>query len=304
MKHLFTFLLMLLTGLGMIAQPPAVGTQTLEGLQHPESALAEGGFIYVSNVGNELKPEAKDNDGYISKYTRTGQLVEQRFIRNLNAPKGMVIVKSILYIADVDKIVAYSLLSKRAMTPISFEGLTTFLNDITVKDDTSLLVSATDAGKVYKVNLVTQKISEYAKGVIIQGINGLDYDAKSKVLYVSSMGVNGVPNGEIGKIIFNKVYRYERIGSDNGMFDGIKLFNDDLYYTDWRSMEKGGVLKKFSLISKQSTTILEGEVSEKGGLEKKKLEPLMGCADFCIDAKTKIMYIPLMLIGKVISHQL
>lgn len=213
----------------------------VSGLQSPESVISDGSFIYISNVGYLQNPSTKDGDGFISKISKTGQVMENRFIKGLDAPKGMAVIKQVLYIADIDKIVGYSLYSKKRVFEVSLEGITTFLNDITIKNDTTILVSATDVGRIYRINLVDKKIKEFAKGIIIQGINGLDYDNSASVLYVNSFGTNNQPNGEIGRISLTKgAPLYERLGTESGYFDGLKYWNNELYFSDWKDLQNGG----------------------------------------------------------------
>lgn len=241
MKKLLFTLLLFPMSFWVVFLPSANAQTVVSGLQSPESVASDGSFIYISNVGYLQNPSTKDGDGFISKIAKTGQVMENRFIKGLDAPKGMAVIKQVLYIADIDKIVGYSLYSKKRVFEVSLEGITNFLNDITVKNDTTILVSATDVGHIYRINLVDKKIKEYAKGIVIQGINGLDYDNTAGVLYINSMGTDKQGNGELGRITLTKGNPlYERLGTDAGYFDGLKYWNNELYYSDWKDAQNGG----------------------------------------------------------------
>src|SRR5262245_49603124 len=62
----------------------------LTGLEAPESALPDptGEVIYVSNVVGA--PDAKDGNGYISRVSPDGKVLEQRWAVGLDAPKGLI----------------------------------------------------------------------------------------------------------------------------------------------------------------------------------------------------------------------
>lgn len=50
---------------------------------------------------------AKDNDGFISKLDKNGDILQLKFISNLNAPKGMSKIKDILYVVDIDVVYGF-----------------------------------------------------------------------------------------------------------------------------------------------------------------------------------------------------
>ena len=78
----------------------------LTGLEAPESALPDpaGDAIYVSNVVGA--PDAKDGNGYISRVSPDGKILEQRWAVGLDAPKGLILRGSTLFVSDIDRLVA------------------------------------------------------------------------------------------------------------------------------------------------------------------------------------------------------
>ena len=71
----------------------------------PESVFfdTEHNVLYVSNIDGS--PVVKDENGFISKVTTEGKVIELRWITGLNAPKGMGKFKGKLYVSDIDQLV-------------------------------------------------------------------------------------------------------------------------------------------------------------------------------------------------------
>jgi hypothetical protein len=76
------------------------------GLKTPESALPDpaGSFAYVSNIdGNTTE---KDGNGFISKVSLDdGKILDLKWAKGLDAPKGMALANGRLYAADIDQLV-------------------------------------------------------------------------------------------------------------------------------------------------------------------------------------------------------
>src|SRR5687768_8932286 len=81
------------------------------GFASPESVVGAAGHYYVSNIGRELAPLAKDGDGFISELDERGDVVALRAFpradEKLNAPKGLALVSNTLYTADIDRVVGF-----------------------------------------------------------------------------------------------------------------------------------------------------------------------------------------------------
>src|SRR5687768_2744216 len=100
-------LISLIAGISMAVSSFA---QDSSSLSYPESVTSDGKFLYVTNVGKTFEPTAKDGDGFISKVSLDGKTIT-RFITDakLNAPKGIGIVRGVLYVTDIDRIVGIQL---------------------------------------------------------------------------------------------------------------------------------------------------------------------------------------------------
>ena len=218
-------------------------TKTVNGFNHIESVTTDGKFIYAADIGKELNPTTKDGDGQIIKLNRKGKILEANFVKEkLDAPKGLAINKEILFINDIDRLLAIDLKTGTKLYEIDFSKDTSFLNDIAVWDNNTLFVSATDKSKLYKVNLANKSYSEFKTDVIISGINGLFCYKKANRIYVNGFGSDNKPNGIIGYINL-KDNTFTRISNLEGYYDGIFISNDVLFVSNWVAFEKKGIIQ-------------------------------------------------------------
>jgi sugar lactone lactonase YvrE len=111
-----------------------------KGLDAPESAVLDerAGVIYVSNVNGD--PAALDGNGYISKLSANGKILDQHWVTGLNGPKGLGLYEGKLYAADINKLVVIDTASGKIVATYDARGAT-FLNDVTVRDDGRVFVS-------------------------------------------------------------------------------------------------------------------------------------------------------------------
>jgi hypothetical protein len=262
-------------------------------LAHPESVISDGEFLYVTNVGNPLDPTAKDGNGYISKLSLDGKLIDSSLsTAKLNAPKGTAIIRGMLYVADIDRIIGFQKSDGKKLVDISLAPThTSFANDMVVKDDFTLFVSATDIGKVLEVNIRSGNVRAIAD---VKGANGLAYDKANNRLYTCSFNFENMQGGEIGVISWNKlmVPSYEKLGDVHGAFDGLALLDDHtLIVSDWGALDHpAGFVQKFDLTTKKATK-LDWPV-------------INGPADFYFDGSEKKLFIPAMLDSKILIKQL
>lgn len=259
-------------------------TKTTTGFNHIESVATDGKYIYAADIGKELKPGAKDGDGLIARLDKKGNIVDASFAKEkLNAPKGLAINKNVLFLNDIDRVVAIDLNSGVKLYEIDFSKDSSFLNDIAVWNDNTLFVSATDKNKLFKVNLVDETYSEVATDTTIAGINGLFCAKNSNKLYVNGYGSDNKPNGIIGYINL-KDNKFTKVTSLEGYFDGIYISKDILYVSNWVAYEKKGVVMAIGIYSNKCTKV-------------KSIEPIAGPADFIINNDELIL--PAMMSGEI-----
>jgi sugar lactone lactonase YvrE len=117
------------------------------GFKNPESAVYDraAGAIYVSNVNGQ--PAAKDGNGFISKLGPDGKIIALEWVKGLDGPKGLALAKGMLYVADIDRIVAIDIARGEIANRYEARGAK-FLNDLTADKE----------GRVYASDMVTNSI--------------------------------------------------------------------------------------------------------------------------------------------------
>lgn len=147
-----------LLGLTLALLPTLAMAQTLEklweteGLRTPESVLyheAEGErYLLVSEIEGE-STEA-DGEGGIAKLSLDGEVIDRDWVRGMNAPKGMDILRNTLYVADLTEVVAINLVTGKIQARIPVPD-SVFLNDITIDDSGTIYVSDTRTHKIHRI---------------------------------------------------------------------------------------------------------------------------------------------------------
>ena len=258
-------------------------TLTIEGFSSPESTIVNKNDLYISNVGKELKPTLKDGDGFISKLDINGKIKELHFIDGLDAPKGMGIVGNTLFVADIDTLRGFDLSTKKEVFNVVFEGVN-FLNDITVKDSNTLFIGASDTSAIYEVNISNKS---YKKLMDFTVANGLFYE--DGILYTAQLGSTTQNmfdgKGKLYKIDLKDNNKLTQLGTFEGVLDGVTKVGNKVYVSDWGNAKKTGIIRVYDLETKKES-VLETEL-------------FMGAADFWIDEKSKKIFMPQMIGGKV-----
>ncbi len=126
---------------------------TLKGFSHPESVdfdLAHGVF-YVSNINGA--PLDKDGNGFISKVSRDGKMLQLKWIEGLNGPKGIVMQGTKMWVSDIDQLVEIDTNSGKIVKKYDAPGAV-FLNDTAVDAE----------GNVYVTDIAKATIWRMSKG--------------------------------------------------------------------------------------------------------------------------------------------
>ena len=173
----------------MTASPRLAETRekwSLGGFSHPESVDLDipHQVLYVSNIGGA--PLDKDGNGFISKLSRDGKLIQLKWIEGLNAPKGMVMKDFTLWVTDVDRLIEIDTRSAKITNTYPAEG-SVFLNDPAV--DASGNVYVTDIAKRKIWKLEGGKMSIWYDDDSLMHVNGL------RVIYGGKLLVAGWGRG-------------------------------------------------------------------------------------------------------------
>ncbi len=217
------------------------------GFSTPESVLHDpGADVYlVSNISGS--PLGKDGDGFISRLSPEGEVLELRWIEGgaegveLHAPKGMAIAQDLLYVADIDCIRAFDLATGAPVDAICVPGAT-FLNDVAAgpggvlyftdsglrMGDEGLVPSGSDA--VYRMEAGIPKV--IAAGEELGRANGVAVGTEG--VFVVTFG-----SGEVMRIDEGGERTILRTVPD-GRLDGIVVLEDGSYLVS--SWGQGAVL--------------------------------------------------------------
>lgn len=142
----------------------------LAGLANPESVAlsADRTFLYVSQVGGDAS--AKDGEGFIAQVSLDGRLINQAWVSGLDAPKGIALADGVLYVADIDRLVAIDAISGAVRASIAIPSAE-FLNDVAIAPDGTVLIADSSSGRIYSVAENTP--SMWRQHELLDSVNGL-----------------------------------------------------------------------------------------------------------------------------------
>ena len=117
----------------------------------PESVIydKENDVLYVSNMQDD--PFKKDKNGFISKVDLDGNILKLKWVKGLNAPKGLAISKGKLYVGDVDQLVEIDI--KKSKVSKKYDAIgAALLNDVAADTKGNIYVSDTFTDTIYRLN--------------------------------------------------------------------------------------------------------------------------------------------------------
>ena len=259
----------------------AWSVQEFEGFASPESVYVMKDCVFVSNLGKEVKPLEKDNDGFIIKMSKDGKMMGK--IQNLNAPKGMSVAGGVLYVSDIDSIKGFDLKSQNLVFKLKIKGAV-FLNDIATKDKNTLYVSDTGTGKIYSINLAKKSYEEFISldsakygggpnGLLVRGEN----------LWVVTYDPSQKTQGQVLRISL-KDKKISEFSKARGFMDGVAMNErGDLLVSAWGNNLEGVVY----------------QISPNESYSELPIRKVKGCAD--IFYQDGVLYIPAMIENKVLK---
>jgi hypothetical protein len=228
----------------------------VKSLSLPESVLQDPstGAIYCSSIGGkEPTPEAvtaKDKDGYISLLNAEGQVSEMQFLPQkgdapLNGPKGMALLGTTLWVADIDRVVGFDLKTKKEVTAIDLSPFKVgFANDL-LPYEGRLLCSDTTSGQILCID-PRGKEPKIVAAATVDGANGLAFD-RTRLGHLSLLVAQFpfTPNtlGGVQRMAFAlgdddqvTVSEAEKLAFPGGQWDGLAVAkNGTVYASDWKS---------------------------------------------------------------------
>ncbi len=188
----------------------------------PESVVfnRENNEIYVSNMNGTTSD--KDGNGFISRLSADGAVLNLKWIEGLNSPKGMGIFNGRLFVTDLDEVVEIDL-NAAAIVRRYTDSAVVSLNDIAVDPSTGV-VYASDIKdtKIYSIGKGGMKV--FIKDTAIFKPNGLYVERTT--LYIGTkkklMAVD------------MKTMDLTTVVDDTGTIDGLELYEHGSFIiSDW-----------------------------------------------------------------------
>ncbi len=252
----------------------------------PESVLydSEHRVIFLSNVHG--KPDDRDAKGYISVISLDGRLLNKYWITGLDAPKGLARDGDILYVSDLDALIAIDINSGKILNRY-MAAQARFLNDVVVNNNGDVYVSDMMTNTIYRLS--KNRFSSWLHSDLLESPNGLYI--KQEQLIVASWGdmTDGfntdIPGHLKSVSIDSRKVRSLGSGTPVGNLDGIDVAGqNEFYVTDWLN---GGLFM----------------ISDTG--EAKKVLPLPpGSADLDVVPEESLVLIPAMIENYLTAYRI
>jgi hypothetical protein len=166
-------------------------------LNAPESAYYDAGSksVFVSSINGQIAE--KDGNGYISRLSADGKVINAKWATGLNAPKGLRSVGGTLWVSDIDEVVGIEIASGRIASRVPVEGAR-FLNDLATAADGTIYVSDSQAFRIYAVK--DGKASVFVEGEdAIETPNGVLVDGNRLIVGSLGRGAFGPPPARDGR---------------------------------------------------------------------------------------------------------
>lgn len=164
-------------------------------LKFPEAVVFEpnGKFLYVSNVDGG--PMSKDGKGSIGKIGLDGSVIEVDWVMGLDAPKGIGLYKTRLYVADLSDVVVIDVEKAAIVERIPIKGAR-LLHNIDIDAKGVVYVSDMFGGKVHRIE--ESKVSTYLEN--LRGPAGLLVDGTDVYVYTGEGLVKADGNKKVTTI--------------------------------------------------------------------------------------------------------
>ena len=208
-----------------------------DGFSNPESVVYDitSDAIYVSSVNGAAME--KDGNGFISKAGPDGALLERDWVSGLNAPMGLAVHGSKLYVADIDTLLEIDVPTAMLTNRYAVADAR-FLNDVT----------ATDNGDIYVTDMLLNRIHRLHNGQFEVWLESPELESPNGVLAegdhlivgawgVMTEGFNTDRPGHLKIVsLTDKTIRSLGDGSPIGNLDGVEGDASGGYYvTDWKA---------------------------------------------------------------------
>ncbi len=260
---------------GLQAQSLTKAWETDTLLQTPESVLfdADTRSLYAACINGA--PWGVDGNGYVAKLSPDGKITTLKWATGFDAPKGMAVSGSKLYVADVTNIRVVDLKTGKLEKTLSPDGAKQ-LNDVSAGPDGTVYV--TDMGRSMILQVKSGQVSTFLEDKTLERPNGVR--AVGSKMYVVDAG-----KGIFYEINADKSLRKIAEGMPSG--DGIEpVGNGDFLLSRW-----AGVLN-YCTADGKLTQLLDTQAQK------------INAADIGFDPKTNTVYVPTFFKNSVVAYKL
>ena len=169
-------------------------------------------------------PTEKDGNGFLSKLSIEGNIIDLHWITGLNAPKGLGIHGNKLYVTDIDELVEIDINEGKIAMRYPVIGAK-FLSDIVIDNHGTAYFSDSDTDKIhrFKDNMVTT----WLENANLEGPNGLFISERH--LLITSMASGELRSVNLASQKIKVVT--ENLGAGHGV---IAVGNGDYFISNWQ----------------------------------------------------------------------
>lgn len=199
----------------------------IDGFSMPESIFASSNheWLYVSNVNQ------KGNGGYISKVSKDGKVIEDKWIDNLSGPCGSDMYQGNLYVADQKFVRIIDVEKGKLINSLECKTAVS-LNDISITKNGQVFISDVPGGKIYTIK--NDKIEVWLESPLIHHPNGVLVEGNDLIVvdFGSEMNPQSPTNvtGSAYRInILTKEVEIISTSNQLGVLDGL-VANDYGYF--------------------------------------------------------------------------
>jgi hypothetical protein len=207
---------------GEQAQPQLVHQWSTDSVMNvPESVCYDpvNEILYVANI--QGKPTEKDGEGFISKLSTEGEVLNLEWVTGLDAPKGMGVHNGKLYVTNIDEIVEIDIEGGTISNRYPLEG-SKFANDIAINREGVVFASDMSVGRIYSLKDGNTQI--WFESDKLKSPNGL-FTTENELM----IGIDGA----VLKAAYGSDQLTEHIPNTGGI-DGLEAVDDQYFIkSDW-----------------------------------------------------------------------
>ncbi len=253
----------------------------------PESVIYDEkrDVLYVSNMNEDGFKHL--GNGFISRVTTEGKVVEMKWVTGLDAPKGLTISNDKLYATDINSLVEIDITTGKILNKYVAPAAI-HLNDVAADANGQVYAADTLTDSIYRLSSIGL-FAMWLNSPALEAPNGLHIEGNNMIVGSWGFPTNGFNTEVPGHLktvsLINKTIKPLGDATPVGNLDGVEADGNGNYYvTDWIN---GGLL----LIKPSGESELLVDLPS-------------GAADHEVILKKKLIIIPLMIENKLVAYEI